>query len=78
MTNRQNNRKKILTNYTNETKKKIQAYKFETPQSKKLYSRKIPIVKPRFTYNKYNLKHRQYHIIGLKNTKTQQTIIVTS
>ena len=58
--------------------KKIQAYKFETPQDKKLYSRKMPMVKPCFAYNKYNLKYRQYHVIELENTKTQQTIIATS
>ena len=68
---------KVLTDYTSEAKE-IQAYKFETPQGKKLYSRRMPMVEPRFAYNKYNLKYRQYHVIGLENTKTQQTIMATS
>ena len=38
----------------------------------------MPMVKPRFAYNKYNLKYRQYHVIGLENTKTQQIIMATS
>ena len=36
------------------------------------------MIEPRFTYNKHNLKHRQYHVTRLENTKTQQTIIATS
>ena len=38
----------------------------------------MPMVEPRFAYNKYNLKYRQYHIIGLQNTKTQQTLMATA
>ena len=60
------------------SQKKIQAYKFKTPQSKKLYSQKIPIVESHFAHNKHNLKHRQYYIIELENTKTQQTTMATS
>lgn len=68
---------KVITDYTSEAKQ-IQACKFETPKGKKIYSRRMSMVEPRFAYNKYNLKYRQYHIIGLQNTKTQQTLMATA
>ena len=38
----------------------------------------MSMVEPRFAYNKYRLGYRQYHLIGLKNTKMQQTLMATA
>jgi hypothetical protein len=38
----------------------------------------MPMVEPRFAYNKYTLNYRQYHLIGLENTKMQQTLMATA
>ena len=65
---------KLITDYTNESKELLAA-KFETPEGQKQFKQRMPMVEPRFAYNKYTLKYRQYHIIGLKNTKMQQTLM---
>ena len=59
---------KIITDYTSEPKELLAA-KFETPKGQKQYKQKMPMVKPRFAYNKYTPKYRQYHLIGQKTQK---------
>ena len=68
---------KVLTDYTSQAKELL-AYKFETPHGQKQYKKRMPMVEPRFEYNKYTLKYRQYHILGLENAKMQQTHIATA
>lgn len=68
---------KVITDYTSESKE-IQAAKFDTPKGQKQYKKRMPMVEPRFAYNKYRLGYRQYHLIGLKNTKMQQTLMATA
>ena len=68
---------KVITEYTSEAKKLL-AYKFETPEGQKQYKKRMPMVEPRFAYNKYTLNYRQYHLIGLDNTKMQQTLMATA
>lgn len=68
---------KVLTDYTSEAKELLAA-KFETPKGQKQYKKRMPMVEPRFAYNKYTLGYRQYHLLGLKNTKMQQTLMATA
>ncbi|MBE6514957.1 MAG: hypothetical protein E7Z69_08060 [Thermoplasmata archaeon] len=68
---------KVLTDYTSEAKE-LQAAKFDTPTGQKQYKKRMPMVEPRFAYNKYTLHYRQYHLLGLKNTKMQQTLMATA
>ena len=68
---------KVLTDYTSQAKELL-AYKFETPHGQKQYKKRMPMVEPRFAYNKYTLKYRQYHILGLENAKMQQTPMATA
>ncbi|AWX33484.1 hypothetical protein AW729_10450 [Methanosphaera sp. BMS] len=68
---------KVITDYTSEAKELL-AYNFETPAGEKQYSKRMPMVEPRFAYNKYTLKYRQYHLIGLNNAKMQQTLMATA
>ena len=68
---------KIITDYTSDAKELLAA-KFETPEGQKQYKKRMPMVEPRFAYNKYTLNYRQYHLIGLENTKMQQTLMATA
>ena len=38
----------------------------------------MPMVEPRFAYNKYTLHYRQYHLLGIDNAKMQQTLMATA
>lgn len=68
---------KVITDYTSDAKELL-ANKFETPTGQQQYAKRMPMVEPRFTYNKYTLHYRQYHLIGLKNTQMQQTLMATA
>ena len=68
---------KILTDYTSEAKELLAA-KFDTPRGQKQYKKRMSMVEPRFAYNKHTLNYRQYHLLGLKNTKMQQTLMATA
>ena len=68
---------KIITDYTSDAKQ-LQAAIFETPYGKKQYAKRMPMVEPRFAYNKYTLHYRQYHLLGLENAKKQQTFMATA
>ena len=54
------------------------AYKFETPEGQAQYKKRMPMVEPRFAYNKYTLHYRQYHLLGIDNAKMQQTLMATA
>lgn len=68
---------KLITDYTNESKELLAA-KFETPEGQKQYKQRMPMVEPRFAYNKYTLKYRQYHVKGQKSAITQQLLMATA
>ena len=68
---------KIITDYTSDAKE-LHAAIFETPRGQKQYKKRMPMVEPRFAYNKYTLHYRQYHILGLENAKKQQTLMATA
>ena len=68
---------KIITDYTSDAKQ-LQAAIFETPHGQKQYKKRMPMVEPRFAYNKYTLHYRQYHLLGLENAKKQQTLMATA
>jgi hypothetical protein len=68
---------KVLTDYTSQAKELL-AYKFETPHGQKQYKKRMPMVEPRFAYNKYTLKYRQYHVKGQKSAITQQLLMATA
>jgi len=68
---------KVITDYTSDAKELL-AYKFETPKGQVQYKKRMPMVEPRFSYNKHTLKYIQYHLIGLNNAKMQQTLMATA
>ena len=68
---------KVITDYTSDAKEQL-AYKFETPKGQAQYKKRMPMVEPRFSYNKHTLKYIQYHPIGLNNAKMQQTLMATA
>jgi hypothetical protein len=68
---------KIITDYTSDAKE-LQAAIFETPYGQKQYKKRMPMVEPRFAYNKYTLHYRQYHLLGLENARKQQTLMATA
>ena len=68
---------KLITDYTKESKELLAA-KFETPEGQKQYKQRMPMVEPRFAYNKYTLKYRQYHVKGQKSVITQQLLMATA
>jgi hypothetical protein len=68
---------KVITDYTSDAKELL-AYKFETPKGQTQYKKRMPMVEPRFAYNKHTLKYRQYHLLGLNNAKMQQTLMATA
>ena len=45
---------------------------------KEKYKDRIPNVEPRFAYNKYTPKYKQYHIKGQKSATTQQLLMATA
>lgn len=44
----------------------------------KTYKKWMPMVKPRFAYNKYTLHYRQYPLLDINNAKMQQTLMATA
>ena len=68
---------KVITDYSSEAKELL-AYNFETPTGQKQYAKGMSMVESRFAYNKYTLKYRQYHLMGLYNAKMQQTLMATA
>ena len=49
-----------------------------TPEAQEKYKDRMPNVEPRFAYNKYTLKYRQYHVKGQKSAITQQLLMATA
>ncbi|AWX31854.1 hypothetical protein AW729_01550 [Methanosphaera sp. BMS] len=45
-----------------------------TPEAREKYKDRMPNVEPRFTYYKYTLKYRLYHVKGIKSSKTEQLL----
>ena len=68
---------KVITDYTSDAKELL-AHKFETPEGQTQYKKRMPMVEPRFAYNKYTLRYRQYHLLGIDNAKMQQTLMATA
>ena len=46
-----------------------------TPEAQEKCKDRMPNVEPRFAYNKYTLKYRQYHVKGQKSAITQQLLM---
>ena len=53
-------------------------HRMHTPEAQEKYKDRMPKVEPRFAYNKYTLKYRQYHVKGQKSAITQQLLMATA
>lgn len=68
---------KVITDYVSDSTMKLK-HRMHTKEAQEKYKDRMPKVEPRFAYNKYILKYRQYHVIGEDNTRTQQLLMATA
>ena len=68
---------KVITDYISESIMKLKHH-MHTSEAQEKYKDRMPNVEPRFAYNKYTLKYRQYHVKGIKSVKTEQILMATA
>lgn len=68
---------KVITDYVSDSTMKLK-HRMHTAEAQEKYKDRMPNVEPRFAYNKYTLKYRQYHVKGQKSAITQQLLMATA
>ena len=68
---------KVITDYVGISTMKLK-HRMHTKEAQEKYKDRMPKVEPRFAYNKYALKYRQYHVIGEEKARTQQLLMATA